>query len=152
MLSPSDVNQLIANVIKREGGYVDHPKDPGGRTKYGISQRSYPDEDIRGLTLERASEIYRRDFIERHGIHELADYRTAELVVDWLVHSGPLAIRTLQRRLDVRVDGIIGPETRARLNQVEPRQILRWRLEFLIGLTGHPFIKGWVKRLFELGL
>jgi lysozyme family protein len=72
--------------------------------------------------------------------------------LDWLVHSGPLAIRTLQRRLNVTVDGLVGPETLARVNQLELRQMLRWRLEFLIGLTGHPFIKGWVKRLFDLGL
>lgn len=152
MISEPDVNRLIQAIIRREGGYVDHPQDPGGRTKYGISQRSYPNEDIKNLTVERASAIYRRDFIEKHGIDQLDDYRTAELVVDWLVHSGVLAIRTLQRRLDVTVDGVIGPQTLARLKQIEPRQILRWRLEFLIGLTGHPFIKGWVKRLFELGL
>jgi lysozyme family protein len=152
MLSPHDVNRLIDAVIEREGGYVDHPKDPGGRTKYGISQRSYPDEDIRNLTVARARELYRRDFIEKHRIDEFSDYRTAELVLDWLVHSGPLAIRTLQRRLNVTVDGLVGPETLARVNQLELRQMLRWRLEFLIGLTGHPFIKGWVKRLFDLGL
>lgn len=152
MLSPHDVNRLIEGIIEREGGYVDHPKDPGGRTKYGISQRSYPGEDIQGMSIARASAIYRRDFIEKYGIDQLDDYRTAELVLDWLVHSGTLAIRTLQRRLDVGVDGVVGPQTIARLKQVEPRQILRWRLEFLIGLTGHPFIKGWVNRLFKLGL
>lgn len=152
MLSPHDVKRLIDGVIEREGGYVDHPEDPGGRTKYGISQRSYPGEDIRNLTLARASELYRRDFVEKYGIDQLDDYRTAELVLDWLVHSGSLAIRTLQRRLDVRVDGVVGPHTIARLKQVEPRQILLWRLDFLLGLTGHPFIKGWVNRLIKLGL
>lgn len=152
MISERDVKRLIDSIIKREGGYVDHPSDPGGRTKYGISQRSYPHEDIPNLTVERASEIYRRDFVEKHRIHQFDNYRTAELVLDWLVHSGPLAIRTLQRKLDLKVDGIVGPQTFAKLNELDPQQILRWRLQFLIGLTGHPFIKGWVKRLFELGL
>lgn len=152
MLTNKEIDQLIADVISREGGYSDHPKDPGGRTKYGISQRSYPGEDIRNLTVARASDIYRRDFVEKYGIDRLGNYRTAELILDWLVHSGPLAIRTLQRRLDVRVDGVVGPHTLARLKQVEPRQILLWRLDFLLGLTGHPFIKGWVKRLIKLGL
>lgn len=152
MLSHQAITELIHRLVKREGGYVDHPRDPGGRTKYGISQRSYPDEDIRNLTLARASDIYRRDFVEKYGISKLGSDRTAELVLDWVVHSGTLAIRTLQRRLDVTVDGIIGPQTIARLNEVDPQQILRWRLEFLVGLTGHPFIKGWVRRLIELGL
>lgn len=41
-------------LIGHEGGYVNHPSDPGGETKYGISKRSYPREDIRNMTLARA--------------------------------------------------------------------------------------------------
>ena len=48
-------------LIGHEGGYVNDARDPGGETKYGISKRAYPDEDIAGLTLERAKQIYRRD-------------------------------------------------------------------------------------------
>ena len=49
-------------LIGHEGGYVNDARDPGGETKYGISKRAYPDEDIAGLTLERAKQIYRRDY------------------------------------------------------------------------------------------
>ncbi len=41
-----------------EGGYVNDPSDSGGETKYGISKRWHPDEDIKGMTLERAKELY----------------------------------------------------------------------------------------------
>ena len=55
-------DQAFQKLIGHEGGFVDHPSDPGGATKYGISKRSYPGEDIPGLTLDRAKTIYRRDF------------------------------------------------------------------------------------------
>lgn len=48
-----------------EGGYVDDPRDKGGETKFGISKRSYPHVDIKALTLDDASLIYRRDFWDR---------------------------------------------------------------------------------------
>lgn len=48
----------VAGILNDEGGYVDNPADPGGETNLGISKRSYPDEDIKGMTAERATEIY----------------------------------------------------------------------------------------------
>lgn len=49
-------------VVGEEGGYVNDPRDPGGETKYGISKRSYPNVDIKNLTLEQARAIYREDY------------------------------------------------------------------------------------------
>jgi lysozyme family protein len=49
-------------LIGHEGGYVNNPNDPGGETKYGISRRQYPGEDIANMTLERAKTIAKRDF------------------------------------------------------------------------------------------
>lgn len=49
-------------VLKHEGGYVNDPDDPGGETKYGISKRAYPNEDIKNLTRERAEFLYKRDY------------------------------------------------------------------------------------------
>ncbi len=54
--------KIIAFVLEEEGGYVNHPSDPGGETKYGISKRSYPTTDIKNLTVQDAMEIYRRDY------------------------------------------------------------------------------------------
>jgi lysozyme family protein len=62
------VNDLIDNW---EGGYVDDPADPGGETKYGISKRSYPNEDIKNLTRDRAIAIYYRDFWVEPGMEKI---------------------------------------------------------------------------------
>lgn len=52
----------VTTLLEVEGGYVDHPSDPGGRTNWGISQRAYPNLDIRSLTRAEAISIYRRDY------------------------------------------------------------------------------------------
>lgn len=153
MLSAQEVDKIIEGVIQREGGYVWDPRDPGGETKYGISKRSYPEEDIRHLTLARATALYRRDYADKFRIGELDHYRVAECVMDWVVHSGSLGIKQIQRGFGITADGIVGPETLAKLKALDDhRVILRWRLNFLLSLTRHPFIKGWVNRLFDLGL
>jgi lysozyme family protein len=59
-------------VLKHEGGYVNNSADPGGETKYGISRRAFPDEDIKNLTVDRAKEIYQKHFWEPLGCEELS--------------------------------------------------------------------------------
>ena len=54
--------RALAFTLGWEGGLVNHPNDPGGVTRYGISKRAYPNEDIINLTLTRAGEIYHRDY------------------------------------------------------------------------------------------
>lgn len=57
-----DFDKAVSIIMDIEGGYVMDPNDPGGETKYGISKRSYPNEDIKNLTPERAKEIYLVDY------------------------------------------------------------------------------------------
>lgn len=148
-----NVDAMIDRLIEREGGYVNHPLDPGGETKYGITKRSYPDLNIQGLSRTEARDIYERDFYRRFSLDQLSDPRTAEWILDWLVHSGPGAIRHIQRELGVAVDSVMGQETLGALNQLkDPKDILRWRMKFLVKLTKHPFISGWINRLIKLGL
>lgn len=153
MLSSHHIKSLIEGVIDREGGCVNHPSDPGGETKFGISKRSYPDLNIRTLERSDAERIYERDFVERYRLRELRDYKTAEWFLDWLVHSGPSVIRRVQRKLGVDADGVVGEQTLAALNgMANPHDLLLWRLEFLVSLARHPFLGGWIARLVKLGL
>lgn len=105
------------------GGYVNHPDDPGGETKWGISKRAYPDVDVKALTREAAVEIYRRDFWNELRLGEVRDQRVAEKVLDVGVNLGThRAGKFVQRALRlagivVKVDGIVGPKTLEALNR-----------------------------------
>ena len=99
-------------IIGHEGGYVLDSRDPGGETKYGISKRAYPNEDIKNLTLNRAKELYRRDYWDAVEAESIPD--SARLMVfDCAVNCGLTAARKLlQRAVGTKDDGIIGPMTR----------------------------------------
>ncbi|QDH84432.1 hypothetical protein Axy19_036 [Achromobacter phage vB_AxyS_19-32_Axy19] len=116
----------IDAVIDREGGYVDHPADRGGPTKFGITHvtaRAYGyGGDMRDLPRDVAFAIYERQYLTDPKIDQVAERLplTGEAVFDWGVnswHSHP--IKALQRALNVLVpnnpagkpDGIIGPAT-----------------------------------------
>ena len=78
----------VSRILKEEGGYVNDPKDKGGETKYGISKRAYPNEDIKNLTVERAKEIYRRDYWNPIKGDQIPAQSVAESVFDMAVNGG----------------------------------------------------------------
>lgn len=141
-------------LIGHEGGYVNDRQDPGGETKYGISKRSYPREDIRNLTLERARAIYRRDFWDRVGAAALP-WPLAFALFDAAVNSGPeMAVKLLQRAAGVTDDGRFGPVTRAAVNAANPAvlaaRLTGHRLLYMTRLKNWPAHgKGWARRLGE---
>lgn len=79
----------IEHTLAFEGGYVNDPADPGGETNMGISRRSYPSENIKGMTRERAIEIYYADYWQRGGYALLDDDALAGKVFDLGVNMGP---------------------------------------------------------------
>lgn len=83
----SAFDTAFAIVVGIEGGYVNDPKDPGGETKYGISKRRYPNEDIKNLTIERAKFLYQRDYWNSHHCDSLP-WAEALLVFDTSVNGG----------------------------------------------------------------
>ena len=145
-------DDAFARLIGHEGGLVDHPSDPGGLTNWGISQRSYPGEDIRGMTLERAKLIYLRDFWGPAGCESVPDGVKFDLF-DMAVNAGVrTSIRCLQRAVGETADGVIGPRT---LQAIQSMPVTRMRARFnaqrLIAFTdlAHwpAFGKGWVRRV-----
>lgn len=83
----SNFAAAVGIVIGIEAGYVNDPKDPGGETKYGISKRRYPNEDIKNLTIERAQFLYRRDYWSSNGCESMT-WEQALLVFDAAVNGG----------------------------------------------------------------
>jgi lysozyme family protein len=142
-------------LIGHEGGYVNHPQDPGGETKYGISKRSYPDLDIAALTLEGAREIYQRDFWAPLACDQLPS-PVALVLFDTAVNSGVgTAAKILQQILGVKSDGAIGPVTVAaalKRGAVDlAGEIIARRLYLMTGLpTWGVFGMGWTRRLVRL--
>lgn len=141
-------------LLGHEGGLVDDPNDPGGLTKFGISQRSYPGEDIRNMTLARAKQIYWRDYWGPAGCDAVPEPLKFQLF-DMAVNSGvKQAIKTLQRAVGAVPDGVLGPATLAAINSMPgPRQVARFnaqRLALMAGLSNWPaFSRGWALRIAE---
>lgn len=153
-----DFNKAINIILKWEGGYVNHPKDPGGETKYGITKRSYPYLDIKNLKLEDAKTIYFKDYWAKNRIEMLAeDIRLP--VFDACVNQGPSrTVKTLQRILQVDDDGVIGPITAGASKKWRDKRdltyrFLKARLDHYMSLgTFQTFGKGWTRRLLDIAV
>jgi lysozyme family protein len=139
-------------LIGHEGGYVNHPSDPGGETRFGISKRAYPALNIKALSLHQAKAIYRRDYWIAAGCDRVQGPLRFDLF-DMAVNSGVTqAIRTLQRAVDVEEDGLIGPATLSALSRSDAKTVqARFngaRLEMMTDLATWPtFGRGWAKRI-----
>lgn len=150
-------SNALALVLKHEGGLVDHPEDPGGLSKYGISKRAYPDIDIAALTEEAAGKIYFQDYWVPLNAEELPP-PVALMVFDTAVNMGVRrAARFAQRAAGVVADGNIGPiSTKAINNKYEedPEAFLKVlhgvRQNFYEKLKTFPtFGRGWTRRNTE---
>lgn len=152
-----------------EGGFTEDPADPGGATRWGISQRANPEINPKTLTRKQASDIYREKYwkptVEALGLDAPGSEALALSVFDFAVNSGPeQAIRTLQRNIGATADGIPGPKTRAALTAylnskamgVASAELNSGREVFLENLAvSSPklsrFKMGWLRRVGEVG-
>jgi lysozyme family protein len=149
-------------VLEWEGGYVNHPSDPGGETNYGISKKSYPDVDIKNLRKDQAMNIYRKYYWYEIRGDELPS-AIAIAVMDYAVNSGvKRASRALQNLVHAEVDGQIGPLTIKQVQiaadhlgaKIVAQKVVMQRSDFLCGLISNPdmipFMKGWMRRTHSL--
>lgn len=144
-------DQAFDRLLGHEGGYA-VLNDGAGQTNWGITSRSYPGEDIKNLTQERAKTLYRRDFWGPAGCDAVPDSLRYALF-DFAVNSGvSRAVKVLQRIVGEVEDGKLGPRTLQALQSMPPpRLVARFygaRLEFMAGLnTWDDFGKGWARRI-----
>jgi len=146
-------------ILRQEGVLSDDSADRGGLTKYGISQRAYPDLDIRALTIDAAIALYRRDYWDRNRCGAMP-WPLALTVFDAGVNQGTAAAAMLlQRALRVAADGAIGPVTLAAIHRAETGELLadylsrRARRYAALARTDpeqRKFLRGWLKRLFHI--
>lgn len=144
-----DFDTAFTRLLGHEGGYVNHPADPGGETNWGISKRSYPAVDIKNLTRDQAKAIYRRDFWDPLGDAPAAVKFQA---FDFAVNSGiNTAIRKLQAAIGVADDGHWGPVSAAKLAAMDQNDVLlrfiAQRLRFWVRCSAWQAMgAGWVNR------
>lgn len=159
----SNFPKALDAVLKHEGGYVDHPRDPGGATNLGITKavleawrgRKVTRAEVRALGRKEAADIYRARFWTSTRCDELPaglDYA----VFDFAVNSGPgRAVRNLQAAVGAKRDGVIGGLTLAAVARIRRADAIRTlcdrRLAFVRALKTWPtFGKGWKRRVEEV--
>lgn len=152
----------FALVLKHEGGYVNHPADPGGMTNLGVTKRAWEEyvgrpvdeQAMRSLTPPLVEPFYKQRYWNAVRGDELPkgiDY----LMFDFAVNAGPRrAILTLQEALNINADGIIGPITLKKVNEADPKKLIgdfsNKKESFYRGLSRfNVFGVGWLNRATE---
>ena len=146
-------------LLKHEGGYVNHPRDPGGMTNLGVTKRVYEawigrevdEAAMRALTPDDVAPIYRANYWDAvWGDHLPSGVDFS--VFDWAVNSGPArAIKALQRIVGSVSDGVMGPKTMQAVMDMDAEKIIDMmhgeRQRFYERLdTFDTFGRGWTRR------
>jgi lysozyme family protein len=122
-------------LLELEGGYVNDPRDPGGETNFGICRKSHPNEDIEGMTRERAASIYHGEYWSRIPAHYPAGVRW--FAFDCAVHHGVS-----------RAFAWLAPPERSLARHATVESMAAARLAFMTGLTTWPvYARGWARRV-----
>lgn len=155
--------KALATVLHHEGGWADHPKDPGGATMKGVTLATYSKflgrdatkEELRNISDAELEQIYRDLYWNRAACDQLPTGLDLA-VFDMAVNAGPgRAAKILQGVLGVTADGVIGPKTLA-MTKTRPvtdliREFSDAREEFYKGLPIYAtFGKGWLRRVDEV--
>ena len=160
----SNFDEILAVILKHEGGYVDHPDDPGGATNYGITHRTLgaylgrdvTKRDVREVSPETVKAIYQQEYWDKIQGDRLLNRGVALVLFDYAVNSGvSRAVLVLQRIVGVTPDGTFGSITLRNTNSTGPGLIIdaitEERRGFLRRLkTYKTFGKGWEKRVTDV--
>jgi len=153
----------MRHLLRHEGGFVNHPKDPGGMTNLGVTKavwdahtgKSATEADMRALTQKDVQPVYKLRYWDVIHGDELP-HGVDHCLFDCAVNSGPnRATKLAQYVLHQKVDGSLGPKTLAAICGADPLELIedysQRRLDFLKSLpTWATFGKGWGKRVSEV--
>jgi len=159
----SNFHRSLLLLLQHEGGYINHPSDPGGMTNLGVTAKVWEswvghpvdEKQMRTLTPDDVAPLYKRKYWDACRADELVsglDYA----VFDCAVNSGVgRSVKLLQGCVGVTADGGIGPTTMAAVKQVATTGLIEdfcdARLNFLRTLSTWPtFGRGWEKRVNEV--
>ena len=158
----SNYDKCLKTILHHEGGYVNHPKDPGGETNLGVTKRVYQEhggtKDMKDLVVEDVAPIYKKGYWDRMKGDDLPGGLDL-CVFDFGVNAGPgRAAKFLQSMIGTTVDGGIGPNTLAKVEEyirengehesVKKYQEMRQKYYEQLS-TFDTFGKGWTRRVEE---
>ena len=161
-MAAQNYQKCLDMILHHEGGYVNHPKDPGGETNLGVTKRVYEDwggtKDMKDLEVEDVAPIYRKNYWDRIKADDLPSGLDL-CVFDFGVNAGTgRAAKYLQTMIGTVADGGIGPNTlRALANYVESEGVESTiknyqaeRQSYYESLsTFETFGRGWTRRVKE---
>lgn len=160
---------IVAKLLKAEGGFVDHPSDPGGVTNRGITMASWAAylgretsrDEMKELSKEQAIKFYKSEYWDRRRVEEF-EPGLRHIWFDMSVnHGSKNAGKILQQSVNTRqgntaldVDGLVGPNTMGRIGVLGLRDILVERFMFFANncfrrsryaerTSSNDFIRGW---------
>ena len=158
----SNYDKCLKTILHHEGGYVNHPKDPGGETNLGVTKRVYQEhggtKDMKDLLVEDVAPIYKKGYWDKMKGDDLPSGLDL-CVFDFGVNAGPgRAAKFLQSMIGTTVDGGIGPNTLAKVEEyvrengehetVKKYQEMRQKYYEQLS-TFATFGKGWTRRVEE---
>lgn len=164
----ADIKKFLPILERHEGGFVNHPNDKGGATKYGITLKTWINKgyDKNGDGVIDAKDIELLDYADFELIasdywnackaNKIENQSLANFVVDWFYNSGYAGIKAMQRALNVTADGIIGQKTLDAINypcnSINFYNLKKARLDFVHNIvTRNPsqkvFLNGWTRRI-----
>jgi len=146
-------------LLSHEGGFVNHPKDPGGMTNLGVTKAVYDSHigkssskaQMMALTYEDVAPIYKKNYWDKAKCDDLPS-GLDWAVFDWGVNSGmSRPVKAMQKSIKATVDGGVGPQTLKAVNAAEPKEVIKsinkQRQKFYESLkTFETFGKGWTRR------
>jgi lysozyme family protein len=155
-------DKCLETILHHEGGYVNHPKDPGGETNLGVTKRVYEEwggtKDMKDLLVEDVAPIYKKNYWDKMKGDDLPGGLDL-CVFDFGVNAGPgRAAKYLQTMIGTVADGGIGPNTLAKLKEyVDAKGLVESieeyqnrRQEYYEKLsTFATFGRGWTRRVNE---
>jgi lysozyme family protein len=144
--------RAIDRVLIHEGGLSDDPRDAGGRTRWGISQKTYPTLDVGKLTRADAIALYRRDFwapIQGDALPPALAFQALDAAVN---HGVGRTVRWLQRLTGVKIDGRLGPVSLAAIRGADEARLIERLLALRLELYAEHerfavFGRGWTLRI-----
>ena len=152
-------DHCLKMLLKHEGGFVNHPKDPGGMTNLGVTKKVYEawlgrevnEQEMRDLTPDDVAPIYKKNYWDKVRGDDLPS-GVDWCAFDWAVNSGAgRPAKAIQRAVGATQDGAIGPMTLRAVADKVPSEIIEQvyhtRQRFYERLkTFETFGKGWTRR------